>query len=346
MKISYFLFAVLLFNVCSSCVTKREKTFDPIVLAYVTSRGPNLPDPSHITHINYAFGGVNNTFNGIRISNESRLKAISELKQQKPTLKVLLAVGGWGAGRFSEMAACDTNRLAFAADCKRVIEQFNLDGIDLDWEYPSSSMSGISSTPEDTENFTLLMRDIRAEIGNDKLLTFASAANAKYVDFKAVEPYVDFVNIMTYDIAHPPYHQAGLYRSEFTRDLSCEESVSLHVEAGMPVHKLTLGIPFYGRHGNPRERGQDNAVIYRDIVDNWLTNPEYIQKWDDDAKAPYLTNTEGKFILTYDDPRSIINKCEFIHKKGMLGAMYWQYDQDDTNSTLREAIYNEIMNKK
>ena len=86
-----------------------------------------------------------------------------------------------------------------------MVEQFGLDGIDMDWEYPTSSSANISSSPDDTQNFTLLMRDIREVIGKDKLLTFASVNSAKYVDFVAVEPYVDFVNIMTYDMALPRF---------------------------------------------------------------------------------------------------------------------------------------------
>jgi chitinase len=341
MKFSYLFFAALFFlNACSPGTPKSKDVSPSIVLAYVTSRGPNLPDPNHITHINYAFGRVHPDFNGVTINNEDRLMQVTGLKAQKPSLKVLLSIGGWGAGRFSEMAADPNLRLAFAADCKRVVDQFNLDGIDMDWEYPSSSESGISSSPEDIGNFTLLMRDIRTAIGKDKLLTFASAANAEYVDFEAVNPYIDFVNIMTYDIAHPPYHQAGLYRSEHTKDFSCEESVNAHVAKGIPIHKLTLGIPFYG-HGCC---GIARDVIYKDIV----TNPEfdvYTKMWDDVAKAPYFVNSEGQFVLTYDDARSIAEKCRFIHEKGMLGAMYWQYDQDDENSTLRQAVYNGIFNK-
>ena len=343
MKNSYLLLTVLFLLSSSSffsCAKNKKNENEPIVLAYVTSRGPNLPNPAYVTHINYAFGGVNTTFNGIRINNEERLMAITGLKKQKPTLKVLLSIGGWGSGRFSEMAADETNRLAFAADCKRVVDQFNLDGIDLDWEYPTSSSSGISSSPEDKNNFTLLMRDIRNTIGKDKLLTFASASNARYVDFQAVNPYIDFVNIMTYDMGNPPYHQAGLYRSEFTRGMSCEESVMAHIAAGIPVQKLTLGIPFYG-HGCC---GIARDVVYSEII----SNPEfniYTKKWDDQAKAPYFTDAEGKFVLTYDDPRSIAEKCMFIKKMDMLGAMYWQYDQDDENSTLRKAVYNGLYDK-
>ena len=74
-----------------------------------------------MTHINYAFGHVNESFDGVRIDNEERLKQIVDLKKQNPELKVLLSVGGWGSGRFSEMAANDEYRRAFAKDCDRVV---------------------------------------------------------------------------------------------------------------------------------------------------------------------------------------------------------------------------------
>jgi len=65
-----------------------------------------------------------------------------ELKRQKPSLKILLSIGGWGSGRFSEMAADENNRLAFAADCQRVLQEFGLDGIDMYWEYSGDDPQG------------------------------------------------------------------------------------------------------------------------------------------------------------------------------------------------------------
>ena len=127
-----------------------------VVVAYVTAGKNDVPDPTVMTHINYAFGTVNETFNGVNIQDPDRLKMIVGLKQQNPKLKVLLSIGGWTAGRFSEMAATKENRSAFAKDCKRIVEEFGLDGIDMDWEYPSSSEAGISSSPDDIDNFTLL----------------------------------------------------------------------------------------------------------------------------------------------------------------------------------------------
>ena len=80
------------------------------------------------------------------------------------------------------MAADSQKRHSFANDCQRVVKQFNLDGIDIDWEYPTSNAAGISASPEDTNNYTLLMRDIRKAIGNKQLLTLASVFNGNYID--------------------------------------------------------------------------------------------------------------------------------------------------------------------
>ena len=118
MKKSYLFFIALLFlsAACTSNVTKEYAPGGqkPVVAAYVF-RGP-IPDPTHITHMFYAFGHVTNTFDGIRLNSDERLMEISNLKKQKPDLKVLLSIGGGGSGRFSEMAADPNLRRAFVAD--------------------------------------------------------------------------------------------------------------------------------------------------------------------------------------------------------------------------------------
>ena len=325
-----FMLLIIMFF-ANSCSQNVQSGPDPVIVAYVWGRGnPALPDPTHITHINYAFGYVTETFDGVGIWNEDFLMAVSNLKQQKPELKVLLAIGGWGRGGFSEMASCEDLRRAFVADCKRVVDQFDLAGIDMDWEYPTNSEAGIASSPDDIENFTALMREIRQILGSDKLLTFASSSSARYVDFEAVLPYVDFINIMTYDMGRPPYHHAALFPSERTRR-SAEESIEMHIEKGVPPHKMTLGIPFYG-HGLRNVRIADIANL-----------TEYTEKWDEVSKVPYLVNDEGEMVFTFENPRSIAYKSEFIKQKGLLGAMYWQYAQDDEQGTLRKAVWQGVI---
>ena len=178
---------------------------DRVVVAYVTSWSDVLPDPALVTHVNYAFGHVNDSFDGVRIDGEGRLRRIVAAMG---SAKVLLSIGGWGSGRFSEMASTGARRKAFAERCARVVAEYGLDGIDIDWEYPTVSSAGISSSPDDTGNFTLLMQDLRDALGPHCLLTMASVCSARYVDFPAVLPFLDWVNVMSYDMGWAPRHNA------------------------------------------------------------------------------------------------------------------------------------------
>ena len=328
------LVGLCLLNSCSNAPKQSISTNEKVVIAYVTSWSDVMPNPQLVTHINYAFGHVNETFNGVRVANEERLKQIMTLKTQRPDLKILVSIGGWGSGRFSEMAADVQNRLSFAQDCQRIVKEFGLDGIDIDWEYPTSSAANISSSPDDTKNFTLLMRDIRQAIGKDKLLTLASVSSAQYINFRDILNDIDFVNIMSYDMANAPKHHSGLYRSSITGWLTCDEAVKAHINAGIPVERLVMGMPFYGRGGKLLSNRD-----YRDID----FDGEYIEQWNDTAKVPYLINKEGTMVLGYENVRSLSIKCEYILEKGLLGGMYWEYAADNDNADLARTVYEGIM---
>ena len=304
-----------------------------IIVGYATYWDSTLPDPTLLTHINYAFAHIKNDFESLDIKTANRLSRIAALKKDHPELKVLLSVGGWGAGNFSEMADDETHRQHFAQHCLEAVQQYNLDGIDIDWEYPTSDMADISSSPEDTRNFTLLMRDLRTALGTDKLLTMASADNAGYVDFRSVIGYLDFVNIMAYNMGTPPRHNAALYKSAKTHN-SCDQSVAAHLRAGVPYDKMVLGIPFFGHDG-------EDEIYYNKIKLNG-----YNQCWDDDAQVPYLTDNNGKMVLSYDDKKSVGLKAQFVKEKGLLGAMYWNIEADDASWTLSRAIASVLLNNQ
>ena len=307
----------------------------PVIVGYATYWDTTIPDPSYLTHINYSFAHIKSDFETLDIKTESRLKKIVALKNGNPNLKVMLSVGGWGAGNFSEMAADESHRKNFCNNCLAAVKKYNLDGIDLDWEYPTSSSAGISSSPEDTKNFTLLLKDLRAALGDDLLITMASSASAKYVDFGSAMPYLNFVNIMTYDMGKPPYHNSGLYKSSATKR-SCDEAVALHYSAGVPYDRMVLGIPFYG-HG-------DGSAFTSESVDfNEIDPTGYTVCWDKTAQVPYLADASGKMVLSYDDEISVGLKAAYAKEKGLLGAMYWNIEADDNTWTLSKAVARELL---
>ena len=325
------LLAFLAVVCCWLNVFAGKKT-EPVVVAYVTSWTQVVPDPSVMTHLNYAFGHVTEQFNGVHIDNEQRLRDLVALKKQQPKLLVMLSIGGWGSGRFSEMAASEVNRRAFAADCRRVCDEYGLDGIDIDWEYPTQNSAGISSSPQDTENFTLLMRDLRQALGNKRWLTLASVGSAQYIDFRSCVQYLDLVNVMAYDMGNAPKHHAALYRSKIVGWLCASECVEAHRKAGVPDSKIVLGMPFYGR-------GKDGQYMkYADL------NPQnFKKKWDNVGKVPYLADENGELAIGYESPRSIAEKCAYIKEKGLRGAMYWEFADDNKWGDLRRAVWQGIL---
>ena len=289
-----------------------------------------------MTHINYAFGHVNKTFDGCDVQNPEVLKRVVGLKRQKPSLKIQLSVGGWTSGNFSEMAADAKCRMAFARDCGRIVKEYGLDGIDIDWEYPTSSEAGISSSPDDTRNFTLLMRDLRKVLGKDKLLTCATIADGKYVDFPACVKYMDFVNIMAYDVADPPRHHTTLFRSPLSGRITVSEAVEAHIRNGVPKEKLCLGMPLYGRgdHGN---------AILDKYMKTGYTAGLYQEHWDAVGQVPYLTDWSGQLVWAAENPLSIAAKCQYIIDRGLLGGMYWETTEDNAQLDLMRTIHLSLM---
>lgn len=310
---------------------RKAQKADMIVGAYVTSWTSEVPDPTTMTHLNYAFGHVTESFDGVRIDNPERLRLMVRLKEQNPDLKVLLSVGGWGSGRFSEMAAAEKTRKAFASDCKAKLDEFSLDGIDIDWEYPTQSSAGISSSPNDTENFTLLMRDLRKALGKKKLLTAATVCRARFVDLKACIRYIDYVNVMAYDMGSGDKHHASLFPSPHAGYCTSSQAVEAHIKAGVPRQKLVMGVPFYGK-GKRDDPGVKTFLRTRRL------KPGYKHLWDEAGRFPYLANEKNQLVWGYENSQSLAAKCQYILDEGLRGAMYWDYASDTPQGDERTTL--------
>ncbi len=327
--------ACILFLFLVNCMSLNAKKVsnDRVVVAYVTSWSRVIPDPMVMTHLNYAFGGVNQSFNGVNIDNPDRLKQMVALKKNNPKLKVLLSIGGWGAGRFSEMAASDDNRGKFATDCKRVVDEYGLDGIDIDWEYPTQSSANISSSPDDTKNFTLLMRDIRKKIGKKKLLTCATVASGEYIDFKSCIQYLDLVNVMSYDMGNPPQHHSALYPSKISGWMTTSKAVESHLAKGVPANKLVVGMPFYGR-GDQK---------YHAYSKNHNAKVNAQEKWNEESQVPYLADEQGKLVFGFENQKSLALKCQYVIDHNLRGGMYWEYADDNAQGDFRNILALSLM---
>ena len=311
--------AALLTGSCrdSSVIVDNGKN-GPVVVAYVSGgQGKPLPDFGKVTHIDYAFGRIDSTFSGLSIENPPRFKEIADLKNEynktaQRKVFMQLSIGGWGSGRFSEMVTDTAFRHAFVASCKRVVEEYGIDGIDLDWEYPSSGVAGISSSPTDIDNFTLWVKELREALGQDKLLTIATISTARFIDFKAVDPYIDFYNIMSYDMDVAPCHHAPLKRFE------------IEILRDSLIGNLRMGFGFMG-YPSDSSVAQKYGQMYQTPV---MLNADYFRQFaasltkeenPKESKIAGPCTTEEAVMMHIAaglDPRKLVLGMPFYGKSG------------------------------
>lgn len=338
----------------------------PIVLAYFTEYTETLPNVELLTHINYAHGRFKNpsTGDGGIVITESKKAPISKvvaLKSVNPKLKVCLMIGGWGghADGFSMMARDPAKRTEFCQSVKQLLDDNQMDGVDIDWEYPTQSADGETGCdPSDTQNFNLVLKELRETLGTGKIISFASSSSAKYVDWPNAMKYLDYVNVMTYDMgAAPNGHNSPLHKSSTFNHRSWDESIDAHVKGGVPKERMVMGVPFYGKaEKNPADGTKifDYSVRYyemKDILENGkykgspLARP-VTRRWEATSMVPYLVDAAGKNVLSYDDPQSVALKGEYAKANGHLGCMFWEYRCDTDDNELLRALTGALYGKE
>jgi chitinase len=363
---------VLLFLLAAACIAAPGAAHDMPprlkVIGYVMD-GPTLPPISaeKLDAINFAFALVSpqgeiylpgTTATGA-------LAGLAALRQGNPDLKVLASVGGWGGDHFSEAALTAQSRTRFADSAVRLVREHGLDGIDIDWEYPTLPGPGISHRPEDRENFSLMLEEVRARLdvldrerGGHTLLTIAAADGeaARGLDLPRIVRVLDWINLMTYDfygsLGETTGHHAALDRSRLAPagSRTTVQAVDEFLAAGVPPEKLNVGVAFYGRefaevepahHGVHQRYGRYvDALPWRDLR-GMAGRDGYARHWDAGAQAPYLWNATTRHFITYDDPQSLAAKAAFVRARGLGGMMYWEHRHDagdELLDALREGL--------
>lgn len=330
-----------------------------LIVGYVQDRAlPSVTpvDARMMTHVNIAFGHV---IDGrVSVARTANLNCVEDLRAYNPSLGILLSIGGWGAGGFSEAAATSETRREFVRSALEVVKQYGLDGVDLDWEYPCYSVAGIASSPSDKDNFTFLLRELRTGLdwlgqseGRRYLLTIAAGADQYYIDgtrMDQVQQYLDWVQLMTYDMRGGFQTLTGHHTNLFTPtgDLfrpSVDASVRMFTAAGVPREKIVIGAAFYSRmwrsvpnrnNGLLQNAGGPGGYgpVYAELARSYIDKNGYRRFWDDEAKAPYLF--DGSTFISYDDEDSIAAKCEYVKRNGLAGIMFWEYSCDPSRTLL------------
>jgi chitinase len=345
----------------------ETKVTSAIVVGYVFTQNIALEageiDARRLNRINYAFANIRDgrMVTGF-VQDAKNFASLRELKRQNPSLQVLVSVGGWlWSTNFSDVSLTPASRKVFVQSVIELLQKYELDGLDVDWEYPGMTGAGHPFREQDKENFTSLLKELRQRFDLETkrthrrlYLSIAAGASEEYLDhveMRKVQRYVDTINLMAYDYYEPGSdkitgHHAPLFASDADpKRISGDGSVNALEQAGVPAAKILLGIPFYGHvwsevddvnHGL-FQRGEMASAGYAPytLITTTMLGHGFTRYWDPVASVPYLYSSDKKVFVSYEDSESLAAKCNYVLTMKLGGVMFWDYSGDPTGTLLK-----------
>jgi chitinase len=340
----------------SSLAGPEENGTDKVFVGYLFGR-PRKINFRLYTHLCHAF---------LLADEEGKLQQARNVPSRELTgeahkagVKVILSVGGWGWDKqFASIVAKPDAEDRYVKAVMEIVDEFDYDGIDLDWEYPD--------TEQEVIGFERLSRRFRKQLdavgarkSRPMVLTMAAAANPgtlKWLGKEFLLENMDWINVMTYDFTGDWANYAGHHSPLFASSKqpgrsprSAELTMKyLLEERGLPANRLALGVPLYGR-GFPvsdpyaSTKGVPKTRIPQGNYSNLhkLQHEQgWIRQWDDETKNPWLVAPDRSVVIGYDDAESVAIKTEWAMKKGFRGVFFWQITADrlpDGTNPLQEA---------
>lgn len=300
--------------------------------------------------VNYGFATVTGGGN-LQLDNTGYTTYLEEvLKLRKYGIRVLLCIAE-NSANFSTMALTDEGIDKFVSQVVDAVEKYHFDGVDIDWEFPGVDTG--RDVTVDRPNYTKLIKALRKALderqnksGTPYLLTAAipgTSWGSERYEMNVLDEYLDYVNMMSYDLNNTGMacHHTSLYTSKEAKayGFSVQYGVERFVSMGFDKNKIVAGMAFYGKYytkavalGVDAKFGKN--IHYTTIKEKYLSNSDYVEYWDDVAKASYLLNkTTGEFI-SFDSIRSIKEKCNYSKNSGIMGVMFWDYSEDTTGELM------------
>ncbi len=337
-----------------------EKDKDKVFVGYLFGSTRDI-DFRLYTHICHAFL----TADGEGRVQKGRSVPSRQLTDEahKAGVRVILSLGGWGWDKqFASIVSKPESEDRYARSVMEIIDEFDYDGIDFDWEYPD--------TKDEVPGFERLTRRFRKELdelGRKKRrsmqVTMAASSNPgtiRWLDKAFLLETMDWINVMTYDYTgdwtnyaghHSPLHASSKQPGGNPRSTELTMKYLLE-ERGLPANRLAVGIPLYGRGFNVAEpyastkgapKGRVPGGNYSNIR-KLQSEAGWVRKWDDETKNPWLVSTKGPVVIGYDDAESVAIKTDWAMKQGFRGVFFWQIRADrldDGTHPLQEASHKE-----
>lgn len=293
---------------------------------------PYIPQWQKITHLCLAFGTVNSD-GSLDLTNMNKFTDCIA-NAHNNSVKVLLSIGGGSSNNFSEAILNTDKRKILTDNLIKTINNYNLDGVDIDFEEWEGGQNGASQSDLLKRNaLENLYKELREKVGNGKLIT--AAVNASWDNGgwgfyncfnSSMHQYLDFVSLMIYDETGP---WSGTNTGQHASWEYFENSINHWLNnKNLPKEKLVAGVPFYGYlFKSPDNAEGAESVAYRNILTDFPNQDAHLKDNID--------------LLYYNGMQTIRNKAKYIVDNNLAGIMIWElsHDTDIADKSLLNVIY-------
>ncbi|XP_050434673.1 chitinase-3-like protein 2 [Adelges cooleyi] len=316
---------------------------------------PNQINATLCTHLIVASAQVLN--NSVYFKNPFDINILQQavqLRDANPQLKIMLSLLGFSNGThsdegFSGVVTNTENLEKFVHNVVTVVQNYDLDGIDIDWEFPSWPLLNL----EEKYGFAKLLELLRYQLP-DSLLSAAVAAPLSIIDnsyeIYALVSFLDFINVMAYDYHFYQWYfpitgpNSPLFSSAketgYFKNLNVNTSIQYWISKGMPKEKILLGMPTYGHSfklinednhdiGSPASGfgiGKNGFITFPQAC-NFISHQKAVTIFDHETRTPY--SYCHKDWISYDNENSLAYKAELVASLGLGGAMVFSLNTDD-----------------
>lgn len=311
---------------------------------------------ARLTHVLYAFCNVNPSTGEVGLTDKwadldcaanstnqgsgGCLGRFAEIRQNYPNLKILLSIGGWSYSQaFGQGVSTPERRRKFVESALTLMNDHNLDGLDLDWEYPNSEL--------EASIYVEILRMLRMELDAEALrqglsrhqfdLSIAAPAGpqqVKVLKIHEMDPYLSFWNLMAYDFAGP-WSSLVQYQSNLYGEISADGAVKHYISQGVDPKKIVLGMPVYGRaFANTQGLGQSFSGTGEGSWEQGVWDYKALplngsqEHVDDQSVSAYCYDSSRELFVCYDNAETVAMKAEYAKRERLGGGMWWESSAD------------------
>ncbi|KAF7536258.1 hypothetical protein G7054_g4665 [Neopestalotiopsis clavispora] len=323
-----------------------------------------------LTHINLAFINFDENYELVDTGGDI-VARVSKLKLTYPGLRVMVAVGGWEFNDpptqtyFSDMASSYDNRQTFISSVMKYLTKYGLDGIDIDWEYPTATDRG--GSPDDTDNYVILLAEMQEAFaaknpGWDISCTLPSSYwYLQNFDLSNMQKYLSWFNFMTYDL-HGTWDKGNEWTGDYLRGhtnlTEIDEGFGLLWRNDVDPANVVMGMGFYGRSftmsdatchtadctfsaaGVAGECSNTAGILYYAEIASSNQSLNVATYYDPVTTVKYNVYNGNQWV-SYDDAQSWGDKMDYLTSRCLGGIMIWAIDQDTGQYDALAALLGE-----